>query len=122
MNNKGQSLVMFILLLPIIIMLFGYLIEISIIAYTKVKVSSVTKSIIANCIDECEKDDIILLYDKNDITVDDLEVDNTSGFRISLKSSTKSFLGSLIGKDKYLIDIDIKGIKENNKIKYEKGS
>lgn len=122
MNKKGQSLVMFVLILPIIIFLLGYVIEVCIIGYNKIKITSVTKSIIANCIDECEKDDIMVLYNKNDIKVDNLETDKTLGLKIKLESHIESFLGSVIGKDNYQITISIEGIKENDKIKYEKGS
>jgi len=122
MNKHGQTLVTFVILLPVIFLLIGYIIEISIIGYHKSKINSVTKSIIANCIDECEKDDIILLYDKNDIKIDNVNIYKASGLRVSFTSKVDSFLGSIIGKDSYNIKFDIKEYHENNKIKYEKGS
>jgi len=54
MNKHGQTLVTFVILLPVIFLLIGYIIEISIIGYHKSKINSVTKSIIANCIDILE--------------------------------------------------------------------
>lgn len=121
-NKKGQALVCFVIILPIILILFGYLIEVVIISYNKSKIVSVTKSIIANCIDDCEKNDIIILYKDNNIILEDIDVDRTLGLRIKLKTTVESNLGSIIGKDNYILEVDIKGIKENNKIKYEKGS
>lgn len=122
MNKKGGVLVTFIILIPILILLIGYVIELSTIGYQKKKITSVTKSIIANCIDECKKDDIIILYDKNSIYVENITIENGSYLRIKLDSKISSFMGNIIGKDEYIISIDIKGYKENNQIKYEKGS
>lgn len=122
MNKKGGVLVTFIILIPVLILLIGYVIELSMIGYQKKKITSVTKSIIANCIDECEKDDIIILYDKNSIHIENISVENGSYLRIKLDSKISSFMGNIIGKDEYIISIDIKGYKDNNQIKYEKGS
>lgn len=120
-NNKGQSLVTFIIVLPLILVIFGMLIELSLISYHKTKIISVTKSIIANSIEDAQKDDIIMLYDKNDIKVDDIDVDTTSGLEIKLVSSIESFIGNIIGNDSYQIEVNIKGYQKDNKIYYEKG-
>ena len=121
MNKKGQSLITFVIILPIIILLFGMIIELSLITYHKRKIISVTKTIIANCIEEDKKNDIMELYDRNGIKVQDLEIDYTNGLHLMLTSNVESFLGEIIGQDEYEIKVDLRGYQENNKIYYEKG-
>ena len=119
-NRHGQSLVILIIIMPIIILMLGFLIEMSLISYNKIHLNSLTKTIIANNIDTKEKNDIIMLYSKNNIDAD-FTIDTTDGLEISFTKDIDSFLGKLINKDSYKIKVDIKGIKENNKIRYEKG-
>ena len=121
MNKKGQVLVLFIICIPIMITLFYYLIEVSYIAYNKHKIYSVTKTIIAKNYSNDNLFDIINMYKDNDIDVKDLKIDNSLGYNISFKTSIPSLLGKLINKSSYDIDINITGVKENGKIKYQKG-
>ncbi|MBE6155736.1 MAG: hypothetical protein E7164_03160 [Firmicutes bacterium] len=116
LNKHGQSLVTFIILLPLILLLFGLGIEKAYVSYQKNKLISVTKSIIANSIEEKDKNDIILLYDKNDIGVSNLVIDGSYGLKVSFVSNVDSFLGK-----KYEVKISILGYEENGKIYYKKG-
>ena len=63
----------------------------------------------------------LLFYKDNDIDVKDLKIDNSLGYNISFKTSIPSLLGKLINKSSYDIDINITGVKENGKIKYQRG-
>ena len=56
-----------------------------------------------------------------DIDVKGLKIDNSLGYNISFKTSIPSLLGKLINKSSYDIDINITGVKENGKIKYQRG-
>ena len=67
------------------------------------------------------KDDIILLYNKNDIKVDNVAIDVSDGLQINLKTSANSYFGNIIGKESYDINIKIKGYLKKEKIYYEKG-
>lgn len=121
LNNKGQSLVMFVILMPIILLSLGLGIEVALISYNKIKISSVTKSILANCIDRCEKNDIIELYNKNDIMIDNLQIDISDGMKISGETKFKSFIAEIIGIEEHTMKIELRGYLNNNKIYYEKG-
>ena len=120
-NNHGQVLIVFVICIPIIIFLLGMLIEFSLISYNKVRLSSVTKSIITSCIDECEKDDIIKLYDENKVEYKEIDVNTDSGININIDIKVKSFLGKLINKESYDINLKLNAVKENDKIVYKKG-
>ena len=107
--------------LAVMITLFSYLIEVSYIAYNKHKIYSVTKTIIAKNYSNDNLFDIINMYKDNDIDVKDLKIDNSLGYNISFKTSIPSLLGKLINKSSYDININITGVKENGKIKYQRG-
>ena len=121
-NNKGQSLVLFVIVMPIILILFGYMIEIAFMGYSKQKIVSVTKSIIANCIDDCQKDDIILLYNDNNIKLEAISISRVKGLSINADVEVDSFIGKIIGKDNYILNINLLGYKDNKKLNFEKGS
>ena len=120
MNKHGQVLVTFVIMIPLIIILIAMLIELSAISYNKIHLNSLTKTIIASCIDNPSKNDIINLYNRNGIK-DDIEVYLEDGIRVRFNHQIDSFLGKMIGKDKYELKIDIIGKKENDRVKYLKG-
>ena len=120
-NKDGQVLVTFMLMIPLLLLLLGTVIELSMIAYQKERLNSVTKSIIASCIENPEKNDIINLYNKNGVE-SDINIDTSNGLEIYFNYELDSFLGNLIGKDQYEIKIDIIGKKENGQIVYMKGN
>ncbi len=128
MNNKGQSLVTFVIILPILLIVCGMVLEFSNIAYQKHHLTSVTKTIISSIlttdksIDNDLKNDIIKLYNDNNIKVDDLFIEENNYLKIKAKLRIDSFLGKIIRKDYYDIDISLIGeLNENNKVIFKKG-
>lgn len=117
MNKKGQSLVIFIIILPIILLLFGLLIERVYLTYQKQKLYSVTKTIIAFSIERNDKNDIINLYKDNDIVLENFEIDGSNGLKIIASEKVPS----LIKKEDYIIEVNIKGVKKEDKIIYQRG-
>ena len=116
MNKHGQVLVTFVIMVPLILLLISILIELSVISYNKHHLNSLSKTIIASCIDNPDKNDIINLYNKNGIN-DDIDISIDSGIRVSFNHEIEGFLGK-----KYDIKIDIVGKKSGEKIIYTKGS
>lgn len=121
MNNRhGQVLITFVLMIPLILLLMGAVIELGMISYNKIRLNSITKSIIASCIENPEKNDIINLYSRNGIE-SDFDISTDDGLEISFNYQMDSFLGTIVGKDKYDIKVDIIGKKIGDKITYSKG-
>ena len=121
MNKRGQVLVSFVIMIPLILLLISILIELSVISYNKIHLTSLTKTIIASCIENPDKNDIINLYNKNGID-DEIDINLDSGIEIVFNHKIDSFLGKIIDKDDYDIKIDIVGKKDGDKIVYTKGS
>ena len=120
MNSKGQALVVLIIIIPVLLLLMAFLIDNLIIGYEKVHLNSVVKEVIRENINSSDKDQIINDLRENDID-DDININTQDGLEISFSHETESFFGKLIKKDKYQINIDIKGSLKDGKIKYEKG-
>lgn len=121
LNNRGQSLVLFVIILPVILLLGSILLEFSYLAYQKAKVYSVSKTIIANCLDGCEKNDIIELYNDNKIAMSDFNYDYDDGLTIKGTVNIPSLFGNIINHSEYDIGVYIYGYKDGQAIKYKKG-
>lgn len=111
MNNKGQVLILFLILMPIILLLIGSCIELGSLYINKLHFEKVTKSIIINDIEEKEKNDIINIYTSNDIKIESLDINYGDEVNIKASAKVKSILGKLINKDYYVIKVDITGAK-----------
>lgn len=122
MNNKGQSLVLFVIIMPIILIAFLVVIEKMNIAYNNRKLLTITKEAISNCIDSCEKNDIIDLYDRNNIDLDSIDIKKSDVIEIIVKAKVKNNIKSLVKKEDYKIKLDLIGKIEDEKLKYEKGN
>ena len=111
MNNRGQSLVLFALLMPIFIMMFALIFDSSIIVAEHIKLKSIGKDAVENIMEKKESStvvkDIIL---KNDDSV-------------HLKKNIDSYFGKIIGYDTYELEINYVGFYENGELRIkEKGN
>ena len=108
LNNKAQSLVMFVLVLPILIVFIGYSFDVLNINYEKNKMENLSLMLNENIegINDNEIKELISKNDKNiivSITRDDEII------KVELSKRIKSFFGKIIGKEYY----DIKVTTEN---------
>jgi len=122
LNNHGQTLVMFAILIPVILMLMALVIDVAYLSSKKSELESTTKSIIKNLYDN--KDDaninemVIELYKKNDIDIKNLEVNiENNNFKIKNEYKIDSIFGKIIGLRKYEMKISMKGYLKENKLK-----
>lgn len=119
MNKKGQTLIIFVILIPIFLGLIALVVDIGTIYYEKTRSLEVTKTIIQESMGSTEEF-IFELCRKNKIPLDNLEVELLEN-KITIKNSYEidSIFGSIIGFKKYKIKINITGIKKNEKIIFE---
>lgn len=102
LNNKAQTLVIFVLLLPIIILFLVYVLDVVNINYEKMKLDNISNMIV----EEIKKDedlDICLLVEKNDSDIE-CEVNE----EIVLKKRIKSLFGNFTKKEFYEIEKRVK--------------
>ncbi len=121
MNNKGQTLALFIILIPLILIIFAFIIDTAIITHNKVKLESLTRTIIKTSIERNDKNDIIKLYNDNDIKYEKIDISFDEGLHIKIEIKVDSMMGKVIGKKHYIVKTNLIGIKDGNKVKIKKG-
>ena len=95
MNNKGQSLVLFVLILPLIIMFLALLINSSIVYYNKIKVTGAIESNL----------DVILEKDIMDVErIKDVIRKNLNNDKIDIKIENNKIYLYFKMEDKFIFD------------------
>ena len=105
MNNKGQALIFFVLILPLLLLLAAYIVDNTYIAYNTNKLNQINKLIVKDAvINKMTKEEIKEYEEKNDkdIKIDFMFV-SSDKVELTLKKEIKSLFGSIIGKDHYTL-------------------
>jgi len=116
MNKHGQTLILFVILIPIIILLMATLVDVGLIVGKKVQLKEVTKSIIKETY-YLDDDKIKDLYKKNNIDISNLKILRESDkLEIEIRIEVKSIFGGIVGIKKYDVKVNMIGYLKNNKI------
>ena len=115
MNNKGQTLVVFIILLPFALFFIFYVIDKSYLTYQKKELESVAEVICNYALDTTKtEEEINSLAHKNDSNIENIEVNYTvDGVDITLKKHENSLFSKILKKDKDLIQVKVSCIVYN---------
>lgn len=123
LNNKGQSLAIFVIFVPVFIMVGTYVVDVSFAKYNERKLDNLNKQVInygLKHIDEEPYDNMVDLIYQNDSDIDFYEINinnETKEISVTLSKSTKGFFGSIVGKEIYNEKSSLKGyIKDDKKI------
>lgn len=114
MNNKGQSLVIFIIIIPVIFIVFSFLYDYAYIINSQNKYENVTRTILNSTLEE---DKIIDLYKQNGYKVDNFKY-KTANDKIYIQNSykIKSTFGKIVNLKNYTVCINYVVINSNNGI------
>lgn len=118
MSKRGQTLVLFIIFIPIFIGLAALVIDTGLVISKKVQLKETTKTIIKEYFNKnLNENEINDLMVKNDVDVGNLVIEIEDN-KIVLNNETKidSIFGGLIGIKNYKIKIQVTGYKENDKV------
>ena len=122
MNNKGQSLVVFILTLPLLLILGAFIVDNAYMTYKNIELRNVSKDIIKIDLKERKLSDeeIKKIYDKNNIPTKDLKIKKEEN-KISLDNQyyIDSIFGKIIGFKSYEVSASITGELKDNKIVFK---
>lgn len=126
MNNRGQTLALFIILIPVLLLFAAFVIDSGVMVRENTKLNSVTKLIINETIDEINdpkiNDKIKNLYIRNGIPTDKVIIKiKDNKLTISNEYVKISMFGYIIDNYEYKVKIKLTGYKENDKIIIEKG-
>lgn len=122
LNNKGQTIIMFILLIPLILVIMALVIDTSFVYKEKIKFQSVTKTIMKTTYENKDTTDFndktINLYKKNGIDTNNIVIKvNSDSIVIKNQTKVKSIFGNIIGIKNYKVKFSYKIYKENESIK-----
>ena len=114
MNNKGQSLITFILFLPLICLLIAIIIDTGNIMITKQKYENEIKSALKYGIKEKNENKIKTLLDSN-ISGQKTVTVNDNKITINVKDEIKSTFSQIL-KKRYQLDITYTAYNQNNQV------
>ena len=114
MNNKGQSLVIFIIIIPVIFIVFSFLYDYAYIINSQNKYENVTRTILNSTLEE---DKIVDLYRQNGYKVDDFKYKKEND-KVYIQNSykIKSVFGNIVNLKNYTVSINYVVINSNNGI------
>lgn len=124
-NNKGQVLVLFVLMVPLIIFIIAYFLENMFISNEKQKLDNINQILLEYSYENKENvglyDAILNLALKNDkeIIIESFDI-NTDYIEITLSKDMDSMFGKIIGINKYEIISKYKATISDDKVIYEK--
>lgn len=125
LNNKGQTLIMFVILVPVLLILMAIVIDIGYLYRENAKLKSVTKTIIKDVYSKKDANNINnLIYDlykKNNINTQNIKIENNVNYlKITNKYNIDSIFGKIIGIKKYELKVSLKGYNDGQKIQVKK--
>lgn len=119
MNKKGQTLIIFVILIPIMILMLSVITDVGLLKYEALK----TKSIVDNGIhfileQNKEQQEIENLLKLNEIPTENLKVEQEeNSIVVELSYKIDSLFGKIIQLNEYEIVIQRQGTIENDKVK-----
>ena len=120
MNNKGQTLVIFIIILPVIILGVSYLVDTGLMYIGRSKLISTCKVIIDEYYDEENIDNKVKKYlEDNDIKYTDYKVSRDNNLKLEVDSKIDSIFGNVVGIKEYEISAKVTGYMENDKLMFK---
>lgn len=124
LNNKGQSLALFIVIIPVLILVGIYVIDIGNLKYNENKLENVNYLVVNEAltnIDKVEIDDIKKLIEENGIKdVNSNIIMGENEITIKLEKKVKGTFGTIINKNLYNIKSTCRGSLQDGKVVIER--
>lgn len=113
MNNKGQTLVVFVILLPILCILIGYILEKGNLFYLERRQKELANTVCKYALNkEKSESQIRQLVLENDHEMKRIDISYYQGTtQITLLKEKKSIFSNIIGKDSYTIKTTVSCIE-----------
>lgn len=108
MNNKGQTLILFVLLLPLLLLLMAFVIDTGMILKEKTKLDSTLRTVLKTTYKEKEEENyeerLTKLLEENEIPCNNMELElKENKIRLQITYEKESIFGKIIGLNTYKI-------------------
>lgn len=126
LGNKGQSLAIFVIFIPVFIMIGTLVVDVAFAKYNARKLDNITMEVIRYGLkhfDEEPYNNMVDLIYQNDSDIDSYKIDidnEKKTITINISKATKGFFGSIVGKDIYNLKSSYMGYLDDDKIIIEK--
>lgn len=120
LNNKGQTLVMFVLLLPVFLFVLVLIVDVANLAINKNKIDDVSRIVIEYGLDHLDEDNVLEkmkeYIELNNLETSELDISiNDNKIYMNIKKENESIIGNVFSDN--LIDFSYVGyIEEDSKI------
>lgn len=107
LSNKGQSLAIFVIFLPVFILMGALIVDLGLAKYNDNKIDNINKMVLSyglKHIDNNPYNDMIDLIYQNDSKIDSYSIDidqENKTIKISIDKSSKGLFGKIIDKEIY---------------------
>lgn len=110
MNNKGQSLILFVLVMPILVGFLAFFVDISMVNYEKSRIDGVILNNLEIVVDKDIRDleKIENVFIDNSVNVKDISI-SEDVVLVEVDTNIKSIFGRILNFDMYRLKISYKG-------------
>ena len=122
MNKRGQTLVVFILLIPLLLLIAAFVVDKGYMVYKNIEIKNVTKDIISIHLkkNNLSDDQIKEIYHKNDIPTTKLKIDaKEDEITISNTYFIDSIFGKIVNLSNYEVSCKVTGYLKDNKVVFK---
>ena len=117
MNNRGQTLIIFVILIPIIITMAALVVDIGKMNYEKERYRGIIENSIEEYFESNQISDVKEILTLNGIPEDAYQITTQENLiEIHLTTSVDCIFAKLINIDEYQIDLDYVGTKESDHV------
>lgn len=126
LSNKGQSLAIFVIFVPFIIMIGAFIVDIGFAKHNTNKLNLLNQMVMRyglKNIDEDPYNEMVDLIYQNDSKIDSYNIvidESNKNIKIELNKATKGFFGTILKKDIYKQKSSYKGYFKEEKIIIER--
>lgn len=114
MNNKGQTLVLFVVLLPVILILLAFVFDTAYMSMEKNKLNDIAKTSLKYVVkDNKDINEVKKVIKEND---NKIKIEKITNNNVYLKKEIKPIFGQIIGFQKYSLKTNLYGKMEGNKL------
>lgn len=125
MNRKGQTLIIFVMMLPIFLLLAALVIDVGVATNAKLKLSNTTTTVLKTFyekrFDPDIEEEMKEMFSKNDIPIEHLMITiDSESLEIQNEYAVDSIFGKIVGINEYPLSIQKKMTMVDGKIQMEK--
>ena len=117
MNNKGQTLIIFVILIPILILVAALVVDTGLMAFEKERYRGIIENGIEEYFDTGNVEETKKIFSLNDIAKEEYTIIiQENQIEVSLNTSIEAIFGKIINLQEYEIKMNYVGTKEGERV------